>query len=147
MKNQVSILAIWIIGIIVFVLSLTGFFLLGIEKNALNVSALAFLLLSEIVLFVGLTVLRFFDVKHSNVFLKAGLTTTVSLYFLTTLISLFFTGAFREKLSVFIFIEIAIIALFAIITISIIAFSRMIERRNEEDVAKIGNNIPKRGGF
>jgi hypothetical protein len=39
------------------------------------------------------------------------------------------------------------IARLAVITISIFAFSRSVERRNEEDTAKVKTNAPKRGGF
>ena len=147
MQNRSGVVSIGIIGIIVIAFSLAVFFLLGIEKTAVNVWALAFLLLSETVLFGGLIGLRLVGVSHSMIFLKSGVTAALSLYFVVTLISVFFVGAFKENLNTFIIIELSIIALFAIITISIFACSRGVARRNEIDMTKIGMNEPKRGGF
>ena len=147
MQIRNGVLPIGIIGIIVVAFSLAVFFLLGIEKTAVNVWALTFLLLSEIVLFGGLIGLRFTGANHSKVFLKSGVTVTLLLYFVATLISALFAGAFKENLNTFILIELAIIVLFAITIISIFACSRGIACRNETDMAKIGINEPKRGGF
>jgi Na+/proline symporter len=136
-----------VIGIIVIAFSLAAFFLLDIETSAVNVWALTFLLLSECVLFGGLMGLQFLRARHSNVFLRTGTATALFLYFAATVISVFFAGLFKEKLNTFILIELTIIALFAIVAISVFAFSRMIEHRSEEDTLKVGSNEPKRGGF
>jgi peptidoglycan biosynthesis protein MviN/MurJ (putative lipid II flippase) len=105
------------------------------------------LLLSEFVLFGGLIGLRFTGVNHSKVFLKAGITVSLSLYFIAVLVSVLFAGGFRENLNIFILIELAIIVLFAVIAISIFACSGGIKRREEYDAAKVGIGDPKRGGF
>ena len=147
MRNKSGVVPTAVIGIIVVVLSLAVFFLLEIERINVNVWALSFLLISELAFFGGLIGLRFTNVNHSKVFHNAGVTTTLSLYFLATLISVIFAGAFRDNLNTFILIELAIIALFAIITIAIFASSRTIERRSEEDMKKVGTTEAKRGGF
>lgn len=147
MRIKNGVLSIGIVGLIVIAFSLAVFFLLDIEKNAVNIWALSFLLLSEAVLFGGLIGLRFAGGNHNAVFLRAGVTTTLSLYFAATLISVFFTGSFEDELKKFILLEIAIVALFLIAAISIIAWSSGIARRNDADVAKVGTNEPKRGGF
>ena len=147
MKSRSSILPIGIIAAIVLALTLAAFFLLDIEKIAANIWALSFLLLSICALFGGLIGLRFTNPRHDGVFTRVGVTAALSLYFGATLISVFFAGLFKERLNTFIFIELAIIAFFAIIIVSILAFSRRIARRNEEDMAKVGGSEPKRGGF
>jgi len=147
MKSKNIVMPTGIIGIIVIILSLAVFFLLNIEKNAVNNWALTFLLLSEVALFGGLIWLRFSSARYGKVFLNAGIGTTLILYFITTLISVLFTGMFREKPNTFVLIELVIIAVFAIISVSIITSSHRVERSGEEDMTKIGNNEPKRGGF
>ena len=147
MRNRNGVTATGVIGFIIIALTLAVFFLREIERIPTNNWGLAFLLLSEVALFTGLIMLRFTNANHSKVFLKAGGTSALFLYFFATLISVLFAGAFRESLNTFILMELAIIAFSAIIIISVFAFSRGIERRNEEDVEKVGTTEPKRGGF
>jgi hypothetical protein len=147
MRIKNGVVPIGVIGIIVVAFSLAAFFLLEIERSAVNGWAWAFLLLAEFVLFGGLIGLRFAGTSHNKAFLNSGVTTALSLYFIATMVSIFFTGVFKENPNTFILIELAIIALFAIITISVFACSRGIARSNEADMAKVGTNEPKRGGF
>ena len=147
MKNKTGVMPTAVIGIIVAALSLAVFFLLEIEMIAVNVWALAFLLISELSLFGGLIGLRLAGAGNSRVFLRAGVTSALSLYFIATLVSILFAGAFSERVNTFILIELAIIALFAIIIIAMVATSHAIERRNEEDMKKVGTIEARRGGF
>ena len=147
MQRKTSTIAIAIIGLIVIAFTLAVFFLLDIDRASVNVWALAFLLLSEIVLFMGLIGLRFAGAGHSILFLRAGVSATLLLYFIATLVSVFFSGAFKENLNIFILIELAIVFLTAIIIVAIFAWSISISRRNETDVKKVGSTEPKRGGF
>lgn len=147
MKSRYAIVSIGIVGTIVIAFSLAAFFLLDIERIAVNIWALIFLLLSEGILFGGLIALRFSSVQHSKAFLSAGVTTALLLYFAITLISVFWAGSLKERLNTFILIELAIVALFVIVVVSIMAFSRHTVQRNEEDIAKVGTTEPKRGGF
>ena len=147
MRNKNGIISISIIGLIVVAFSIATFFLLKIERIAFNYWAMAFLLLSEFVLFLGLIGLRFTGASHNTLFLRSGVSVTLSLYFAATLISVLFAGALEERLDLFILVELAIIVLFAIIMISIFAWSYSTARRNKENVTKVGTNEPKRGGF
>ena len=147
MQGKISTIALAIIGFIVIAFTLSAFFLLYIDRTAVSGWALAFLLMSEIVLFAGLIGLRFVEAGHSRLFLRASASTALLLYFFATLVSVFFAGAFIERLNIFILIELAIISLSAIIIIVIFAWSKAIARRNEADVKKVGNIEPKRGGF
>ena len=146
-RNKVGVISLGIIGTIIITFTLATFFLLGIERIAVNIWALAFLLLSETALFGGLIGLRFAGTDHSKLFLRAGISSALSLYFVATFVSVLFAGAFKERLNTFILIELAIISLFAIIIIAICAWSNVIARRSEADVKKVGNTEPKRGGF
>ena len=146
MRNK-STGAIALIGFIIIAFTIAAFFLLEIEKIAVNIWALAFLLLSEIALFGGLIGLRISPAGHSAVFFRTGVSAVLTLYFGVTLVSVFFAGAFKEKVNTFIFIELAIIVLFSVALISVFAWSCSIARRNETDAAKVGDNRSKRGGF
>lgn len=142
-----GVMSICAIGIIVIVLSLAAFFLMEIERNPVTMWAFISLLISEVVLFGGLIGLRLTSAQYGKVFLKVGIGTTLLLYFIATLIVVLFSGAFREKLNIFILIELSIIAVSAVIAVLIIAFAHRIERSNEEDLKKTGTTEAKRGGF
>jgi len=147
MRNKTGVIALGIIGTIILTFTITAFFLLKIERTVLNVLALVFLLMSELVLFCGLISFRFINNNHNTVFLRAGISSTLLLYFLTTLVSILFAGAFKDNISFFILIELAIIALFSISAISIFALSGSISRRNQTDITKVDTTEPKRGGL
>lgn len=134
MRNSNGVIRIGIIGLIVIVFSLAAFFLLDIERIPLHWWALTFLVLSEVVLFSGLVVMQFSGANHSRVFMKSGVTTTLSLYFVATLISVFLANSFQNNSNAFILLELFIIALFAIIIITILAFSRRFRNSDEEIV-------------
>ena len=147
MHKKGGALTIIVIGLIVLAVTAAVFFLLDIERSHLNLWALGFLVLSELILFIGLLALRSSKKIHSNIFLKAGANIALFIYFIVTLISIYFTNRFSERLNTFILIEVAIIALFLIVIILIGAFARGIEQRNAEDIEEIGYTAPKRGGF
>ena len=98
-------------------------------------------------MFGGLIGVRHTKAGHSTVFMSSGMTVTLALYFAVTLASVFLSGLFSGNLNAFILMELGIIALFAVITISILAFSRSIRRRENEDYSKVDSNEAKRGGF
>lgn len=145
MRNSKAVIGIS--GAIIIAFTLGAFFLLDIERIALYIWALAFLLLSEVILCLGLLGAMSLGANHSKVFARTGLTGVLSLYFISTLISVVFVGKFVEKLNSFILMELGIISLFAIVAMSVLAFSRNIKRINDKDAQKVGSNEPKRGGF
>ena len=147
MKSRSGTIAIGVIGLIIILFTIAVFFLLEIERNVLNYWALAFLLLSEIALFGGLIWLRFAGVSHNKTFLRLGITSVLFLYFAATLILSIFAGGFGDRLNLFILLQLAIIVFASIITILVLAFSKSTQRRNEEDMKKVGVSEPKRGGF
>jgi len=147
MRKEKGFAAIAAIGIIVISFTLAAFFLLEIEHVSVNIWALTFLLLSESVLFGGIILLRNIGTFQNKVFLRAGVTVSLSLYFLATLICSLFSGALINSLNTFILMNIAIIAFVSITLTSIISLSHRIGRNNLDDFNKIGTKEPKRGGF
>jgi len=147
MKNKNSSAPIAVIGIIVIAFTIAAFFLLDIERIAIFLWALGFLLLSEIILFVGLICVRKESAKQANVFMRSGVTSVLLLYVVATVVVTLLAGSFADNLNVFILIELGVIAIFTIVTIAILAFSRSIARRNAEDASKVDVDQPKRGGF
>ena len=147
MQKSTSIKSLALIGAVVIAFTLAVFFLLGLETSAINLWAFGFLLFAEIVLFGSLIGMQFAGSNHNSVFMAAGLTTALALYFFVTLILTFLSGLFKGSENAFVLIELAVITLFAITTIAIFAFSRGISDRNKEDAAKIGSTEAKRGGF
>ena len=147
MRENRGILAICVIGIIVVSFTFAAFFLLDIERTNLNIWALAFLVLSEVVLFGGLIGIRIAGASHNILFLRLGISSTLFIYFAATLISVLLAGVFGDRVNAFILLQLAIVALAAITVVAILAFSKSTQRRNEIDAKKVGTNEPKRGGF
>jgi len=140
-------LPIAIIGAIVIIFTISAFFLLSIELIALNIWALCFLLLSEVVTFGGFIYLKAAHERFSSSFLKITFTVSLFLYLSISLASSIIATSFADNLNWFILIQLAFISLFAIVTISLFAFNNSINRRNAEDAAKVGVKEPKRGGI
>ncbi len=100
---------------IAFVVVIIGFFLLDIERVALNYWALASLLFSIAVsLVTTVVVIEPKRQKDATVF-AGGLSSTVWIYQLVVIVSIFFTGMFKDHVMRFVFLQIAINALFFII--------------------------------
>ena len=147
MKNRNTVIPISIIGLIAAAFTLTAFFLLEIPKTPVNIWALVFLLFSETVLVLGIIMLRFSKARYSGAFLKAGITIVLTLYFFAALLCVFMAGGFSERLNTFILLELAVIAVTAVLIIAVLAYSGILERRYTEDSKKSGDHTPKRGGF
>jgi len=147
MKNGFGNIAIGIIGALVVAFTLATFFLIDFERTTIQWVALMFLLLSEVVLFAGLIGIRSLGAKFSKVFVSAGLSTILFIYFAATLTSVFFANSFRDRLNNFIWLQVVIIGLFAIVAVAILAFSHKIARDDEKSLSKVGETQPKRGGF
>jgi len=144
MHNK-NILPIAVIGVIIIALTVAAFLLLDIERSPLNYWAFAFLLLSEVVLFGGLLMLRFSNAYYSGLFLKSGTVSALFLYFIITLISLVLTRWIG--VNGFILVQLCIVALFAVILVVIVVYSQKIEQQTHRDLDNVGSTEPKRGGF
>ena len=147
MSNNNNVLPIAIIGLIVVAITLAGFFLLEIAHILINIWALSFLLLSELVLFAGLMILRISNAPYNTIFLKAGVTSALILYFAATFVTALLAGMFVDRLHVYILIKLCIIAFFTIIAIVLVSFAKKITYSNMTDAPKVESHEPKRGGF
>ena len=147
MNNKSGVLPILIVGLIVVGLTLAGFFLLNFDRTVVGVWALAFLLLSEVALFGGLIAVRLKSEGHAPVFMRAGVSVALVLYFLATLVIFFTSRLFSANVNAYIFLQLATVAFFAIIIVSLLAVSRRINQRNMIDSEKVNTTEAKRGGF
>lgn len=132
MKNSFRALTVGIAGLSIIAVTLGIFFLQQFEKTGIYWWALFFVLLSELALFVGLEVLGTIQSNFSKVFVRSGIFYVLLLYFLITIISCLFVGKFKDNINTFISIEIIIIAITAILTLSIFAFSHRISLKDKK---------------
>jgi hypothetical protein len=143
-KTVCSILGIAIVVVI------AGFFLLNIERVALNIWALCSLTLSLVVnMLANLTIVTRKYGKDS-VYYNAGLAGALWVYQIAIIISVAFTRLFAEHTTRFVFVELLIHALFLIAAIAIGAGAAHVHNRNLETAEKQESgeyNTPKRGGF
>ena len=138
MGNKIGIISTAIAGLIVIAFTLAMFFLMDFERTAVHWWAFGFLIFSEVALFSGLVCMRFLSSQFSTIFIRSGLSVTLFAYFLVTLISIAFTNSFVDMLNAFILMELAIIAFFSIIIISLLVFSQKI-RFDDNETRKAGN--------
>jgi hypothetical protein len=136
--------------LIAIIIVIAGFFLLEIEKIALNYWAFAFLLFSLVVsMFTNVSIAQTKRNKD-GVFYNAGLSVAVWLYQIAIIVTMFFVKSFGDGVGKLALLEIVINALFFITVIALVGFARHIHDKNAETLAKRENgefNTPKRGGF
>src|SRR5690625_3158173 len=113
-KSKSTTIMVFTITAIVIVI---GFFLLNIEKNAINLWAFGSLLFSLVVSLLAILTLSSLKRDNNNVFYTAGLTSLVSIYQIMVVISILFTNYFSEQLNGFILLQLIINALFIIIAL------------------------------
>lgn len=150
MKNRFNGSFVAIIGVIVISFTLISFLLFDFEKTALSLWALGFLILSELALFVGLCMVAYHKEKHHELFMVSGLSVSLFLYFITSLVCAFLSSLFKDNVNQFLMLELSVLMFFSIMIIVIFAFSRRItehDRENQEDANSDQYNKPKRGGF
>ncbi len=99
------------------------------KKSSVDYAALIFVLVSEVSLFLG-TALACIS-SRNKLFVRAGVFSTLSLYWLiTTLISIFYKSIFGQGLNGLITIQIIVFALAAIIITGILLASGIITNNN-----------------
>lgn len=135
MKKQ-NKLVIAAIGFLVILLTVVGFFLLNITKDALHYWALTFLLFAQIMFFGGLVTINSLSERHNALFSKIGITVTLSLYLFVVIISLFFTNNFSKNLNGFIFMELLFVILLAVLILVTTIVSKNIANNDQATFAK-----------
>ena len=145
---NVKIGVMGIVGAIVCIFTLAAFFLISFERQTIHLWALVFILLSEFVFFGAMVGIPFLKGKHSTVFLRTGLGTALFLYFMITVVcAIIFAWLVGVSVNHFVLINCAIIALFGIISVLIMAFSRRNAVVDERSRAAVEETTAKRGGF
>jgi hypothetical protein len=146
-KGILTTISIFVISILVVI---AGFFLLDIEKIALHFWAFGSLLFSLVVSLLTTITLVAPKKNKDNIFYTVGLGSAAFIYEMAVVISLLFIKVFAERLNHFIFLQIAINALFFICVAIIISASERIHNNNvkiPENIQDGEYNKPKRGGF
>jgi len=146
-RGILTTISVFIIGILVVV---AGFFLLDIEKVALNFWAFGSLLFSLVVSLLAVITLVAPKRNKASAFYNAGLSGAIWTYEIAVIISILFINSFIDRLNNFIFTQIAINAFFFIVAVLIIVASAHISDGNARTAENLQNgeyNKPKRGGF
>jgi hypothetical protein len=136
MKKHTGLLATGIIGLIVIAFTIIAFFLLNIERNAIQRTGLIFLLLSQIVLFIGLIVIRFLK-KNSVVFIGSALSVTLVIYFFVTLSTVVLTGKFIQNFNTFVLLQIFIVAQLSVVIVIIFTVGHKIAKTDNNTLKKM----------
>ncbi|MBB6217685.1 hypothetical protein HNQ80_003808 [Anaerosolibacter carboniphilus] len=127
------------ITICLIILAITlVFFFVGFSQNERTIfdyTGLVFVLISEFALFTGLILLSINNIYMKTAFVRAGMITTLSGYWiLTTLIFLCFKRIFTDNLGAFITTQIIIMGIAAIICISLFVASSNVQSSSKENV-------------
>lgn len=127
------------ITICLIILAITlVFFFVGFSQNERTIfdyTGLVFVLISECALFTGLILLSINNTYMKTAFVRAGMITTLSGYWiLTTLIFLCFKRIFTDNLGAFITTQIIIMGIAAIICISLFVASSNVQSSSKENV-------------
>ena len=136
---------IGVIGAIVVAFTITAFFLLSISATALNLTALGFLLLAQIIICGG--VIALVSMKAEKAFLRFGIAGTLFLYGAATGLSMLFVPLFQGNTSLFLLIQLGILTASVVVFLLIAVFSRTIKAQDESAAAGREDRTPKRGGF
>ncbi|QOX63651.1 hypothetical protein FRZ06_09960 [Anoxybacterium hadale] len=139
-----------IVFTIAILVVIAGFFLLDIEKIALNYWAFGSLLFSLAVSLLATLALVAPKENKGSVFYTGGLSSAIWIYEIMVVISVFFTNKFVEHMYRFVFLEIAINALFFISALVIYNVSARLQYNDAKTYKNLQSgeyNKPKRGGF
>jgi len=121
--NKASQLLLMIIAdIIVLAVTLIIFFVgFGFSKTSFDYIALLFVLLSEVMLFAGSTVVS--RNVFNSVFLRSGVLTTLSLYWIAaTAFSLLHKFVFGQNITSLVVTQVIVLAIAALTVIGIVAY-------------------------
>lgn len=146
-RGALTAIIAYMIGIFVVV---TGFFLLHIEKVALNFWALGFMVSSFIISLLATLALIDQKKKKDHMYYAAGLSSIIWIYQIVVIVSILFTPLFLKGLYQFIFLQIAINAGFFVIAFVVRYVSERVYENNVKTDENLKNgeyNKPKRGGF
>lgn len=129
-------LLIGIIGFLLIAITCCIFFLFGFEKTAARILALCFVLFSEILLFVGLLILSFYNDLVNQVFIRSGVIGVLSLYFASTVTLSLFSHAFSDSVTPLVLTEIIFLAVMLIVLTLLLFFSLRINHSDAKAISE-----------
>ena len=112
-----------IVGAILLVFTVAMFLLFNPEMDMVHWVGLAFLLLSEFLLFVGMLVVRNAEGKYDEAILVSGIRITLMLYFIATVISILFVNLFVSAPVIFIIVQVKLFVSTVVMLMVIYAYS------------------------
>lgn len=127
MKKNVS----YILGSIFIAVTLCIFFLVNFEKTVVSYVALSFLLLSEIMLFVGIALTGKVDVTN-KVFLRSGTIGVLTFYVIAATMLAVMSGGFVDAAKTFVLFEIIAFAVAAVILVIVLFCTLRISSSDEK---------------
>lgn len=139
-----------IIFLTLVIVILAGFFLLDIDHNTINISALCFLEFSLLVSMLSTISLVRRKKDKDTLYYNAGIGTVTAIYQIAVIISIVFSKIFILNIKRFIFLQIVINASMFVICTLVITASAYINKSNKKTLEKQESgeyNQPRRGGF
>lgn len=140
MNKSIKIYPILSIGFIVIATTLVIFFLGDsiFDKTILEWLSLAFVVLSEIALFAGITITSLQVSPTNKMLIRSGMISTLFIYWLITVVCALFKNLFNDNLSGYIVLQIIIIAITAIIIISLNSMATRVKSGDEKIIRSRG---------
>ena len=120
------------VGIIVIAVTLGVYLLLEFTKTPANNIGISFVLFAELALFGFIIGMGFMSKKPNSLFLRAGIISGLSLYFIATVILLIISNIFSDNINDLWIFEIVIFAITLVIVIAIILFSSKINSGDQK---------------
>ncbi|AFL99035.1 hypothetical protein Desde_0582 [Desulfitobacterium dehalogenans ATCC 51507] len=119
MNKNINFFYSLLIGLIVLAVTFIIFFLGVDNKSSLDWVSLAFVLIAEIALFGGITLLAIQPSSSRQIILRTGIISVFSMYWLFTLLIGLFRNIFKDYTNIFYMINIGIIGMVAVVSILI----------------------------
>ncbi len=110
------------IGLIIIAITLILYFVgfSSTEKTTLSWVAFLFVLIAEIALICGLILMNFRIKSLNETLLKAGILSSLSIYFVITVLLTIFKGFFAQHMGAFITTQVAVCGIVAIVVMALL---------------------------
>ncbi|MCL2866351.1 MAG: hypothetical protein FWF47_01160 [Clostridia bacterium] len=123
MSKKLKVTLTWLAGLLVVAVTLGLYFLLCLNKTSVSGIGISFVLLAEFILFGFIIGMGLVAKGKNKLFLKAGITSILSLYLAAAIIMFMLSGMFDNSKNVFWSIEITAFAAMVVLSILVVLFS------------------------
>ncbi|MDR0286710.1 MAG: hypothetical protein LBI03_03245 [Clostridiales bacterium] len=121
-----------LIGFIVITVTLSVYFLLDFTKTPASNIGISFVLLAELALFGVIIGIGFVSESPNRLFLRTGMISGVSLYWVATVVVFFFYDIFDENVNGMWILEIIGFTVMLVIAVSVVIFSSKINSNDQK---------------